>query len=108
MTNEVEQLNSFLRGEIAAVETYRQALDSVGDIAARTQLQQCSQSHQRRVDLLRVRITQLGGVPAEGSGSWGTFAMIAEGGAAKVFGENAAIDVLEEGEEHGLRPRATF
>jgi uncharacterized protein (TIGR02284 family) len=102
MTTVLEQLNSFLRGEISAVETYRQALDSIADIRARTLLQQCNQSHQRRVDLLRTRIVELGGQPSEGSGSWGTVAKAAEG-SATLFGERAAIDVLEEGEDHGLK-----
>ena len=99
----LDQLNSFLRGEISAVETYRQALDAIADIRARTLLQQCNQSHQRRVDLLRTRIVELGGQPSEGAGSWGTLAKAAEGSAAALFGEGAAIDVLEEGEDYGLK-----
>jgi demethoxyubiquinone hydroxylase (CLK1/Coq7/Cat5 family) len=102
MSNPVEHLNSFLRGEISAVETYRQALEKVTTISARVQLEQCSQSHQRRIDLLRSRITELGGKPVEGSGPWGALAKLAEGGAG-MFGEKAAIDVLEEGEDHGLK-----
>jgi demethoxyubiquinone hydroxylase (CLK1/Coq7/Cat5 family) len=102
MTNQVEQLNSFLRGEISAVETYRQALKNLADIAARAQLEQCRESHERRVDLLRTRIIQLGGTPEESSGAWGAFAKLTEKGAA-MFGAKAAIDVLEEGEDHGLK-----
>ncbi len=98
----IEQLNSFLRGEISAVETYRQAMAKVDDLRARTQLEQCHQSHQRRVDLLKMRIIQLGGQPSQGSGAWGAFAKVAEGGAA-AFGDKPAIDVLEEGEDHGLK-----
>ena len=98
----VDQLNSFLRGEISAVETYRQAIDKVNDVQARMQLEQCHVSHQHRVDLLKTRIIELGGEPAQGSGAWGAFAKAAEGSAA-AFGEKAAIDVLEEGEDHGLK-----
>jgi demethoxyubiquinone hydroxylase (CLK1/Coq7/Cat5 family) len=105
-TQPVEQLNSFLRGEISAVETYRQAMGKVDDVRARTQLEQCHLSHQRRVDLLKMRILQLGGEPSQGSGAWGAFAKIAEGGAA-AFGDKAAIDVLEEGEDHGLKDYQT-
>jgi uncharacterized protein (TIGR02284 family) len=99
---QIEQLNSFLRGEISAVETYRQALQKVEDMRAKTQLEQCRQSHQRRIDLLRTRIMQLGGEPEKGSGAWGAFVKAAEGTAA-MFGQKAAIDVLEEGEDHGLK-----
>jgi|SRR5579859_1112731 len=101
-TQPVDQLNSFLRGEISAVETYRQALDKVKDNRARIELEQCHMSHQERVDRLKTRIMELGGEPSQGSGPWGAFAKAAEGGAA-VFGEKSAIDVLEEGEDHGLK-----
>ena len=101
-TQPVDQLNSFLRGEISAVETYRQALNKVNDTRTRSQLEQCHLSHQQRVDMLKMRITELGGNPAEGSGAWGAFAKAAEGSAA-ALGEKAAIDVLEEGEDHGLK-----
>ena len=102
MANEtVELMNSFLRGEISAVETYRQALDKIDNPGAtRSLLQQCMQSHQQRVDTLRTQVQRLGGSPAEGSGPWGAFAKLVEGG-AKLFGEKAAIAALEEGEDHG-------
>lgn len=102
MKAHVEQMNSFLRGEISAVETYRQAIEKVTDVAARLQLEHCRRSHQQRVDLLKERILRLGGTPADGSGIWGAFAKLVEGG-AKVFGDKAAIDILEEGEDHGLK-----
>ena len=101
-TQPIDQLNSFLRGEISAVETYRQALAKIDDVRARTELEQCHFSHQQRVDLLRTKIMEMGGEPAQDSGAWGAFAKVAEGGAA-VFGSKPAIDVLEEGEDHGLK-----
>ena len=99
-TESVNVLNSFLRGEISAVETYRQALEKIEAAPVRTQLQDCMQSHARRVDVLRQQIQSLGGEPSDGSGIWGTFAKAVEGG-AKVLGEKAAVAALEEGEDHG-------
>ena len=96
----VDVLNSFLRGEISAVETYRQALDKIKAETMRTNLEHCLRSHEQRVNLLRQRIRSIGGEPAEGSGAWGAFAKLVEGG-AKAFGEKAAISALEEGEDHG-------
>ena len=96
----VKTLNSFLRGEISAVETYRQALDKIETTPVRSTLEDCMRSHQTRVDVLRNRIAMLGGDPATESGPWGTFAKLVEGG-AKVFGDKAAIAALEEGEDHG-------
>jgi uncharacterized protein (TIGR02284 family) len=96
----VDVLNSFLRGEISAVETYRQALEKVERPQIRTQLQDCMQSHAQRVTLLSEQIRTLGGTPSTSSGVWGTFAKVVEGG-AKTLGEKAAIAALEEGEDHG-------
>jgi uncharacterized protein (TIGR02284 family) len=98
----VDTLNSFLRGELSAVETYRQGMEKITDPALRTVLEQNSQSHQERAAKLRNRIAQLGGKPSEGSGPWGGFAKLVEGG-AKAFGVKAALAALEEGEDHGLR-----
>ncbi len=97
----VEKLNSFLRGEISAVETYRQALDAVKDPSARRQLLDCEQSHEARIQALRQRILGIGGTPSETGGAWAVFAKAVEGG-AKLLGEKAAIQALEEGEDHGL------
>ena len=102
-TDTIDSLNSLLRGEISACETYRQAIAKVSDEPSlRTALQESLSSHESRAQLLRERITQLGGKPAEGSGAWGTFAKLVEGG-AKAFGDKAAIAALEEGEDHGLK-----
>jgi hypothetical protein len=96
----VDVLNSFLRGEISAVETYRQAIEKLHGTSEATTLNECLQSHQRRVSLLDSEIRRRGGKPAQGSGPWGTFVKLLEGG-AKLFGAKTAIAALEEGEDHG-------
>jgi uncharacterized protein (TIGR02284 family) len=98
----VSVLNGFLRGEMSAVETYRQALEKIDDVSLRAQLQELSRSHSDRAALLRNRIAQLAGEPSETSGPWGGFAKLVEGG-AKVFGVKAALAALEEGEDHGKK-----
>ena len=106
MTNEtqkiVDTLNGFLRGEISAVETYRQALVKLNHTNARPELEDCHRSHEQRIATLREHIVRMGGAPANDSGAWGTFAKLVEGGAA-ALGEKAAIAALEEGEDHGLK-----
>jgi len=98
----VDQLNSFLRGELSAVETYRIALDKLDKASfASMQLQTVMSSHQQRVDSLRGKIMEMGGKPAESSGAWGVFAKAIEGSAA-VLGDKMAIDALESGEDQGL------
>lgn len=99
--NDVETLNSFLRGEISAVETYRQAIGRISDEGLRSQLEACQKDHEERVAAIRERIEKMGGQPAEGSGPWGIFAKVVQGG-ADLIGDKAAIQVLEEGEDHGL------
>jgi uncharacterized protein (TIGR02284 family) len=98
----VEVLNSFLRGEISAVETYQMAATKITEPSLRSALDEILRSHQDRVNVLRTRIQQLGGRPSEGSGIWGGFAKLVEGG-AKVFGARAALAALEEGEDYGLK-----
>lgn len=98
----IDKLNALLRGEISAVETYDQAISRLETVPARSQLEQCRRSHERRVQRLRDTITQLGGQPSTTSGPWGGFAKFVEGG-AKLLGEKAAIAALEEGEDHGLK-----
>ena len=99
----VDQLNSFLRGELSAVETYRMALDKLDQASpTRMEVESCMASHQERVTALREAIVALGGTPSDSSGPWGVFAKAVEG-TAKVFGDKAAIYALEEGEDHGLK-----
>ena len=96
----VEQLNSFLRGEISAVETYRQALEALRSSTYSSKIVECKQSHEQRVAILTEEIRRLGGTPAQSSGAWGSFVKLIEGG-AKALGEKPAIAALEEGEDHG-------
>ena len=98
----VDALNELLRGEFSAVETYRQAIAKLGSSPTRGQLEECHRSHEQRVAKLRDQVRRLGGEPADGSGAWGAFARLVEGGAT-AFGERAAVGALEEGEDHGLK-----
>ena len=98
----VDTLNGFLRGEISAVETYRQAIEKLDGSSTQMQLEDIRRSHEQRVAKLRDLVARLGGEPADDSGAWGAFARLVEGG-AKTFGERAAVAVLEEGEDHGLK-----
>src|SRR4030095_9926265 len=98
----VDALNGFLRGEISAVETYRQAIAKLDNSPARAQLEDCRRSHELRVATLKEWVERIGGEPATESGAWGAVARLVEGGAT-AFGERAAVSALEEGEDHGLK-----
>lgn len=96
----IDILNSFLRGELSAVETYSQAIAKMADnpIQALAENMDC---HQHRVEAIRREISSLGGKPDETSGAWGAFTELVEGGAA-LFGRGSALAALEAGEGRGL------
>jgi hypothetical protein len=96
----ISQLNSFLRGELSAVETYRLALERLEQSEFRPSLVQCTRSHEERARLLTEAILGRGGDPADSSGAWGSLVRMIERSAASIS-ESAAIAVLEEGEDHG-------
>ena len=79
MDKSVDTLNGLLRGEISAVETYRQAIEKLGSTATRAQLEHCRRAHEQRVAKLREYVARLGGDPAKDSGAWGAFARLFPG-----------------------------
>src|SRR6187402_1524845 len=85
----VRQLNSFLRGEISAAETYRMAIDKAGDSENNAAnvglLREIQEEHGRAAQAIRDRIRELGGEPSDSSGAWGAWAKLVEG-TASVFG----------------------
>jgi demethoxyubiquinone hydroxylase (CLK1/Coq7/Cat5 family) len=94
----VDQLNSFLRGELTAVQTYRQALDKVDN--HKEILRECELSHAERVAALSEEVRRRGGQPVQTSGLWGGLARAIEG-TAIIMGEKVALAALEEGEYRG-------
>ncbi len=97
---DIAQLNSFLRGEISAVETYRQARERVTPLSVQGELALCQSSHELRVSKLRGRIGALGAVAATSSGAWGAIARLTAG-TASALGDGALLLALEQGEDHG-------
>ena len=99
-TETIDQLNSFLRGELSAAETYRLALERLEQTEFRGSLVQCSRSHEERARLLTEAILGRGGEPADSSGAWGSLVRMIERSASAIS-EKAAVAALEEGEDHG-------
>jgi bacterioferritin (cytochrome b1) len=102
-----DQLNSLLRGEISAAETYKMAIDKISDSDSSRDadgrcLRDMQEDHGRAAQWIRSRIRELGGEPADSSGAWGGFAQTIQG-TANIFGDTAAMKSLKEGEEHGLK-----
>jgi uncharacterized protein (TIGR02284 family) len=101
MTCDTDALNSLLRGELSAVETYDQAMKKVEDPTVLTDLQRIRGEHAEAAVRLRDQVVRFGGTPSESSGPWGTFAA-AVTGTAKTFGPGTALAALKQGEEHGI------
>lgn len=97
----LDTLNGLLRGELAATETYQQALEQVDSEHGATQLALIRDEHSEAVSLLRKHIREFGGDPDTSSGAWGAIAKAVEG-TAKLFGNSAALAALKQGEETGL------
>lgn len=101
-----DDLNKCLRSELSAIETYRQALErDRGQYGQQPDFQQLSrvlQEHKDAAAKLRNLVQQHGKTPSTDSGAWGTWSKIVMG-AAKLFGDKAALKALKEGEESGLK-----
>jgi len=101
LSKSADRLNDLLKGEIAAVETYSQAIDKIKDQSLCSELREVQGCHADRALLLHDKVSSLGREPAKGSGMWGALANMLEG-SAKLFGEKAAIGMLEEQEDKEL------
>jgi hypothetical protein len=94
-------LNAIIRGELAAVQTYEQALAKFGDDPAHTELTIIREDHRKAVGSLSDQVRTFGGEPSGSAGAWGAFASAVEG-VAKMVGPQAALAALKQGEEHGI------
>jgi hypothetical protein len=100
-----DDLDKLLRGELAATETYRQALEKIrdqyGHDAKFQQLAQMQRDHEQAAGELRDVIERMGAIPSNDSGAWGTWSNTVMG-AARLLGDRAALSALESGEKSGL------
>lgn len=99
----IEILNKFLKDELAATETYQQALDKLREddgLGEAEDLLPIYEDHTEAVSSLQALINRLGGTPCEDSGVWGTWAKIVQGG-ANLLGKEAALKSLHGGEKSG-------
>ncbi len=106
MAFDIDDLNSCLRGELAAVETYRQALEKnrseYGSDPKFQQLSQMLRDHEQATTQLQSLARQKGSEPETDSGAWGAWSKTVLG-TAKLFGDKAALKALKEGEESGIK-----
>jgi demethoxyubiquinone hydroxylase (CLK1/Coq7/Cat5 family) len=97
----IEVLDSLLRGELSAVETYSHTIHRFPGSPAHAKLLKMRTDHLESVEILRELISELGGNPSTSSGAWGGFAKAVESAAA-LFGDSSAMAALKQGEDHGI------
>jgi Domain of unknown function (DUF2383) len=94
-------LNSLLQGQLAAVETYDQALIRFEDPHLLADLQLIREEHVQAEILLREKVLELGGEPVDFSGPWAS-CTAALAGETKATGPATALAALRQGEEHSV------
>jgi len=97
----IKTLNSLLRGECSAVESYEQALPLFKGQPQESGILRLRDDHWKVVDLLQQHVIEHGGQPALSSKPWG-FLTAAVTGAAKLIGRHTTLKALMLGEEHGI------
>ena len=99
-SSDTKALNGMLRGELAAVESYNQAIRLVPDSHLREELERMRDQHQCAVCSLRKWVREMHEPPAPSSGVWGYFTAAVTGMAAMV-GEGGLLAALKRGERYG-------
>ncbi len=81
MSQQVDTLKSLHRGEIAATETYVQALEHLEHDMDVLTLEAIRNDHREFANELRKYVHEVGDEPDQSSGTWGHWAKAVEGGA---------------------------
>jgi len=98
----IETCNQLLRGELSAVETYKQAIEKFPNETETPTLRRIRDEHSDTVAELRQNVISMGGVADTESGAWGDFATAVQA-TANFFGDDSAVATLLQGEKHGKR-----
>ena len=101
--NNIETLNTLLKNELSATETYQQAMEKLQEdveMGEAEYLMPLYEDHKGAVSSLQEQIRQLGGTPSEDSGAWGTWAEIVQG-SANMLGKETGLKALQAGEKSG-------
>lgn len=100
--NSSSQLDDLIRGEMAAVRTYDAALEKMKDSKEMEKLKMIRADHVSAVEKLKSYATGDVKEDTKSSGVWGAFTTAYTAG-AKLMGNEAALKVLNQGEEHGIK-----
>ena len=98
--HDVDTLNSLLRGELSAIESYEYALSRFEGELHEAAIRRICLEHRDAAMMLRQLVVERGGEPWVHSGPWGYFAA-AITGTAKLIGEVMTLSALLRGERYG-------
>ncbi len=99
----INELNTVLKGEVMAIESYDKYIHELKDNKVKTAFLEIQGDHKEHANLLENRIKQLGGDPNEKLGIAGVMANAKI--ALKNLGETKTIDLLKwayDGEDKGI------
>jgi hypothetical protein len=91
----IDRLAHILQDEMAAVEAYNKASQSIKNEATKDSILELNEVHEGRVHKLQTMIAANGGEVPATSGLWGKFTALIESGAA-VLGDKSIVGTLEE------------
>ena len=103
----INELNTVLKGELMAVESYDMFIYNTDDERIRQQFERFREDHKEHAELLSRRIRSLGSVPDKGTGLPGMFSLIKQDIVTKgkqsvehlkraFFGEDKGVKMAEE------------
>jgi len=96
----IDVCNDLLRGELSAVETYSEAINTYSREPEVMILKTIREDHVDSANRLRRNVKSMGGEPELSSGARGDFTKAVQV-TANFFGEGSAIASLKQGEEVG-------
>lgn len=98
----IKVCNGLLRGEIAAVDTYGQAMVKYASSSVAAELRRIREEHSESVRRLTANVRDMGGEPEVDAGAWGVFATMVQV-TADLFGPESALESLQQGELMGRK-----
>lgn len=100
----LDKVEKLLKNELAAAETYHQALEKFEEEGQRNEvsyLEPIYEEHTQAVSELQEKIQQMGGSPTTDSGLWGSWSETVMSDAGMI-GKDAMLNALLAGEKSGL------
>jgi CBS domain-containing protein len=96
------RVTSLVKDELAAAETYKQALQTFRRGPAEEELRRIENDHEEAARLLRERLARIGVNAPGGSELTGAWSKPIEG-TGKAMDDKAALKILKEGEQNGIQ-----